>query len=301
MQASNAGNEFNSPEKILMINHQPAFLANLVVQDIGSYFCYCCIYGFIQYRSRSLKRKKYFLGEKSNSNGTNELNNSLAELKTTQDQLIQSEKMASLGELTSGIAHEIKNPLNFINNFSEINMELITEIEEEQIPNLDENNQAQMAPIIKTLKKNSEKINHHGKRVDGIVKGMLQHSRLGNVNKEPVNINSLCDESLKLAYHGFRAKEKTFNASFETRFDPDLPKIMVIPQDFGRVMLNLINNAFYAVNEKKKQNQSESSPDALQTESLYKPSVIVSTKKNGNKIFITVSDNGMGIPPSNFE
>jgi signal transduction histidine kinase len=203
--------------------------------------------------------------------------------------------MASLGELTSGIAHEIKNPLNFVNNFSELNMELITEIEEEQIRNLDENDQAQLAPFIKTLKKNLEKINHHGKRIDGIVKGMLQHSRLGNVTKELVDINALCDESLKLAWHGFRAKEKTFNASFETRFDPDLPNVMVFPQDFGRVMINLFNNAFYAVHEKKKHNQSES-PDALQTESLYKPSVIVSTRKNGNKIFITVSDNGMGIP-----
>ena len=246
---------------------------------------------FIKWRLRTLKKEKTLLEEKVVKR-THELQeekekveSTLTELKTTQDQLIQSEKMASLGELTSGIAHEIKNPLNFINNFSEINMELITEIEEEQIPNLDENNQAEIAPIIKTLKKNSEKINHHGKRVDEIVKGMLQHSRLGNVNKEPVNINALCDESLKLAYHGFRAKEKTFNASFETRFDPDIPQIMVIPQDFGRVMLNLINNAFYTVNEKKKRNQSESSPDTLQTESLYKPSVIVSTKKNGNKIY----------------
>ena len=188
---------------------------------------------------------------------TNELNTSLAELKTTQDQLIQSEKMASLGELTSGIAHEIKNPLNFINNFSELNMELISELEEEEIKNPDENNRAHIGQIIKTLKKNSEKINHHGKRVDGIVKGMLQHSRMANTTKEPVDINSLCDESLKLAWHGFRAKEKTFNASFETRFDPDLPNVMVFPQDLGRVMINLINNAFYAVHEKKKRNQSD--------------------------------------------
>jgi len=214
----------------------------------------------------------------------------------TQEQLIHSEKMASLGELTSGIAHEIKNPLNFINNFSEINMELISEIEEEQIPNLDESNKAQMASIIKTLKKNSEKINHHGKRVDGIVKGMLQHSQLSNVAKEAVDINALCDESLKLAWHSFKAKEKTFHASFETRFDPELPHVMVFPQDFGRVLINLINNAFYTVHEKKKRNQSESLPQTLQPESLYKPLVIVSTKKNGNKIFITVSDNGMGIP-----
>jgi signal transduction histidine kinase len=122
---------------------------------------------------------------------------------------------------------------------------------------------------------------------------------MGNANKEPADINSLCDESLKLAYHGFRSKEKTFNAFFETRFDPDLPRIMIFPQDFGRVMINLINNAFYAVHEKKKRNQSGSSPDMLQAESLYKPSVIVSTQKNGNKIFIIVSDNGMGIPAGN--
>jgi signal transduction histidine kinase len=177
-------------------------------------------------------------------------------------------------------------------------VELIKEIEEEQIPDIDETKQAEMTPIIETLKKNSEKINHHGKRIDEIVKGMLHHARLGSITKEPVNINTLCDESLKLAYHGFRAKEKTFNASFETRFDPDLPKIMVIPQDFGRVLLNLINNAFYTVNEKKNKIQSVSSVDTLQSESLYKPSVIVSTKKSGDKISITVSDNGMGIPSS---
>jgi signal transduction histidine kinase len=253
------------------------------------------LYGFIQYRSRHLKASNVIL-EKKVIQRTNELNNSLAELKTAQDQLIQSEKMASLGELTSGIAHEIKNPLNFINNFSEINMELLAEIEEEQIPNLDESNEALMDPLIKTLKKNSEKINHHGHRIDGIVQGMLQHSRQGNLTKEPVNINSLCDESLKLAYHGFRAKEKTFNASFETRFDPDLPNIMVVPQDLSRVLLNLINNAFYTVNEKKKRNQSESLADTLPVESQYKPSVLVSTRRSEDKICITVSDNGMGIP-----
>ncbi|MEP7375858.1 MAG: two-component regulator propeller domain-containing protein [Chitinophagaceae bacterium] len=282
-------------EKRITIRINPPWWNTWWFRSLAILFAVLLFYAYVQYRSRALKRRNLLL-EKNVLQRTNELNNSLAELKTAQDQLIQSEKMASLGELTSGIAHEIKNPLNFINNFSEINMELITEIEEEQNSILSENNKADITPIIKSLKKNSEKINHHGKRIDEIVKGMLQHSRLGNVNKEPVNINALCDESLKLAYHGFRAKEKTFNASFETRFDPDIPQIKVVPQDIGRVLLNLINNAFYTVNEKKKHNQADS-PDILETESLYKPSIIVSTKKSADKIFITISDNGMGIPP----
>ncbi len=302
LQASNVSSEFNSPEKTVTIIISPPFWQTWWFRVLAAVFVIAIIYGIIRYRSSSLKKRNIFLEEKVKDRTselmerTNELNNSLSELRTAQGQLIQSEKMASLGELTSGIAHEIKNPLNFINNFSELNMELITELEEEETKNPDENYRTHIGQIIKTLKKNSEKINHHGKRVDGIVKGMLQHSRLGNTMKELVDLNALCDESLKLAWHGFRAKEKTFNASFETRFDPDLPQVNVFPQDLGRVMINLINNAFYAVHEKKKQNQSLS-PDALQTESLYKPSVIVSTKKNGNKIFITVSDNGMGIPP----
>ena len=257
VQGANAANEFNGPEKILLIHISPPFWNTWWFRILALLFAATLLYGFMRYRSRNLKERNLLL-EKKVMQRTDELNNSLAELKTTQDQLIQSEKMASLGELTSGIAHEIKNPLNFVNNFSEINVELITEIEEEQIQNTDESNRARMAPIIKTLKKNLEKINHHGKRIDGIVKGMLQHSRLGNVTKEPTDINALCDESLKLAWHGFRAKEKTFNASFETRFDPDLPQVRVFPQDFGRVMINLINNAFYAVHEKKKRNQSDS-------------------------------------------
>ena len=260
------------------------------------------VWAFIKWRTGALQKEKIVL-EKRVGERTTELKeekeiveSTLAELKSTQAQLIQSEKMASLGELTSGIAHEIKNPLNFINNFSEINIELISEIEEEQIPDLSENNLARMISDIKTLKKNSEKINSHGKRIDGIVKGMLQHSRLANLVKEPVDVNALCEESLKLAYHGFKAKEKTFNASFEKQFDPDLPKIMVVPQDFGRVMLNLFNNAFYTVNEKQKRNHTDALDD--QAGLAYKPCVIISTKKSGDKIIITVSDNGMGIPPA---
>jgi signal transduction histidine kinase/ligand-binding sensor domain-containing protein len=284
-------------EKKITIHIEPPWWQTTWFRIVSVFFCAMLLYGFIQFRSRSLKQRNYLL-EKKVTERTNELNSSLAELKTTQDQLIQSEKLASLGELTSGIAHEIKNPLNFISNFSEINLDLITDIEEEQHTVTPINDENKTDANIKTLRKNLEKINHHSKRIDGIVKGMLQHSRLGNVNKEPVNINALCEDSIKLAFHGFRAKEKTFNASFETQFDPEHPVIMAIPQDLGRVLLNLFNNAFYTVNEKKKKNQSESSDEALQAELLYKPSVIVVTKKSDDKIIITVSDNGMGIPPS---
>lgn len=280
-------------EKSISITIKPPWWNTWLFRIAAILFAAGLLYGYIQYRSRNLKQRNILL-EKKVDQRTTELNNSLAELKMTQDQLIQSEKMASLGELTSGIAHEIKNPLNFIRNFSEINIELITELEEEQIPLI--TNKAGVNPVIETLKKNSEKINYHGKRIDEIVKGMLHHSRIGNITKEPININTLCDESLHLAYHGFRAKEKSFNAAFETHFEPDLPKVMAIPQDLGRVIINLINNAFYTVNEKKQQTRAGSSIDVLKTESLYMPSVIVSTKKSGSKISITISDNGMGIP-----
>lgn len=282
-------------EKAISIYINPPWWQTWWFRSLAVFFAAALLYGFIQYRSRNLKLRNLVLEKKVNER-TNELNNSLAELKMTQEQLIQAEKMASLGELTSGIAHEIKNPLNFINNFSELNLELIAEIEGEQIPELDETGKAEITENIKTLKKNSEKINHHSKRIDAIVKGMLQHSRLGNSQKERININDICDESLKLAYHGFRAKEKTFNAFFETHFDDRVPGIMIIPQDVSRVMLNLINNAFYAVNQKQNLIQSESLADAVAVESLYKPLVIVRTKLSGNKIIITISDNGLGIP-----
>jgi signal transduction histidine kinase len=212
---------------------------------------------------------------------TAELKHSLEELKATQAQLIQSEKMASLGELTAGIAHEIQNPLNFVNNFSEVNTELIEDLKAE----LATGNQQEAIKIADDIKGNEEKINHHGKRADAIVKGMLQHSRASSGKKELTDINALCDEYLRLSYHGLRAKDKSFNAKFETDFDNSIGNINIISQDIGRVVLNLINNAFYAVNEKKNQQ-----PDG------YEPTVSVSTKKINDKIEIRVKDNGMGIP-----
>jgi signal transduction histidine kinase len=205
----------------------------------------------------------------------------LDELKTTQAQLIQSEKMASLGELTAGIAHEIQNPLNFVNNFSEINKELVDELKME----LATGNVQLAHEIADNIKENESKINHHGKRADAIVKGMLQHSRSSSGIKEPTDINALADEYLRLAYHGLRAKDKSFNADIKTDFESTIGKINVVPQEIGRVVLNLINNAFYAVDEKKKQNRGG-----------YDPIVSVSTKKNNGKVRISVKDNGDGVP-----
>ena len=205
----------------------------------------------------------------------------LSDLKATQNQLVQSEKMASLGELTAGIAHEIQNPLNFVNNFSEVSMELIDEIQEE----IDKGDLEEAMAIMEDIKQNLDKINHHGKRADGIVKGMLQHSRSSSGEKEPTDLNVLADEYLRLAYHGLRAKDKAFNAILETHFDESIGKVKVLPQDMGRVILNLITNAFYVV-QKKKEQQPEG----------YEPTVTVTTRKVGNKVLITVKDNGNGIP-----
>jgi signal transduction histidine kinase len=206
----------------------------------------------------------------------------LEELKSTQAQLVQREKMASLGELTAGIAHEIQNPLNFVNNFSEVSNELLEEMEEE----LAIGNTQQAMVIAKDVQQNLEKILYHGKQADGIVKGMLQHSRSSNASKEPTDINKLADEYLRLAFHGLRAKDKSFNAVLKTDYDDTIGTINIIPQDIGRVILNLITNAFYAVTEKKKQQ-----PEG------YQPTVSVNTKKTGDKVQIKVADNGNGIPP----
>jgi signal transduction histidine kinase len=205
----------------------------------------------------------------------------LADLKQAQQQLIQSEKMASLGELTAGIAHEIQNPLNFVNNFSELNKELLGEMNEE----IEKGNYPAAKVIANDVIANEEKINQHGKRADNIVKGMLQHSRASSGVKEPTDINALADEYLRLAYHGLRAKDKSFNATTLTDFDEKAGSINVIPQDIGRVILNLITNAFYAVSEKQKEQAAG-----------YEPTVTVATKRIGDRVELSVKDNGKGVP-----
>ena len=209
-----------------------------------------------------------------------EIEKAYEDLKVTQSQLIQSEKMASLGELTAGIAHEIQNPLNFVNNFSEVNTELIDELKNV----LKEDNKEESISIANEIRENEEKINHHGKRADAIVKSMLQHSRGAVGKKELTDINALADEYLRLCYHGLRAKDKSLNAIMQTDFDKTVGKVSIIPQDMGRLLLNLYNNAFYAVTEKKKQRMEG-----------FEPTVSVSTKKLNDKIEIKIKDNGAGV------
>ncbi len=212
---------------------------------------------------------------------TAELNQSLANLKATQAQLIQSEKMASLGELTAGIAHEIQNPLNFVNNFSELNTELVEEMKQE----IEKGELEEIKAIATDIEENSKKINMHGKRADAIVKGMLQHSQSGSGTKEPTDINGLADEYMRLSYHGLSSKDKSFHTETTTNFDQALPKINVIPQDVGKVFFNLFNNAFYAVNQKQKTAGAD-----------YKPEVSVTTSSENGHVVIKVKDNGTGIP-----
>ena len=220
-----------------------------------------------------------------------ELQLALNNLKETQDQLVHSEKMASLGELTAGIAHEIQNPLNFVNNFSEVNTELAHELQHllDKLP-VNDGQKQELADLVTDIVQNQEKIVYHGKRADTIVKSMLQHSRSNTGEKEETDINALADEYVRLSYHGLRAKDKTFNANFELDLDPQVGKIMAVPQDLGRVILNLVNNAFYAVNEKRKTAGAE-----------YRPMVKVTTKMKGSTVHISVEDNGAGISEEDSE
>jgi len=223
----------------------------------------------------------FYMNARQKQKSKIKIENAYKELKATQSQLIQSEKMASLGELTAGIAHEIQNPLNFVNNFSEVNSELIEEMKEE----ISKGNLKEVIALADNIDENEKKISHHGKRADAIVKGMLQHSQTSAGKKEPADINILADEYLRLAYHGLRAKEKTFNSTMKTDYDESIGKINIISQDIGRVLLNLYSNAFYAVTERKKQQDNH-----------YEPTVTVQTKKVIDKIHISIKDNGCGIP-----
>ena len=244
---------------------------------------------FILYRNNRQKQKANF----SLTQQKLKVESTLQELKLTQAQLVQAEKMASLGELTAGIAHEIQNPLNFVNNFSEVNQELLAEMNLE----IEKGNYNEVKEIAKDVSENEQKINHHGKRADAIVKGMLQHSQSSSGVKEPTDINKLADEYLRLSYHGLRAKDKSFNATMKTDFDDTIGNINIIPQDIGRVILNLITNAFYAVNEKALSTVATMpTGQAGLTAVKYEPTVSISTKKEGDKVFISVKDNGTGIP-----
>ena len=247
---------------------QYGFIAGLAIMLLIAFFLY---------RNNLQKKKANILLQSQKE----KVESTLTELKSTQSQLIQSEKMASLGELTAGIAHEIQNPLNFVNNFSEVNKELLVEMKDE----MDKGNITDAKEIANDVIANEEKINHHGKRADAIVKGMRQHSQSSSGIKEPTDINKLADEYLRLAYHGLRAKDKSFNATLKTDFDESIGNINIVPQDIGRVILNLITNAFYVVNEKKKSGIEH-----------YEPTVSVSTKKLADKVLISVQDNGNGIP-----
>jgi signal transduction histidine kinase/ligand-binding sensor domain-containing protein len=239
------------------------------------------VYGLVKIQTKSILAREKVKNQDKELAQAKEIEKAYEDLKATQSQLIQSEKMASLGELTAGIAHEIQNPLNFVNNFSEVSKELLEEMLEE----LKNGNTEEAGVIANDVIQNLEKILHHGKRADSIVKGMLQHSRSSAGEKKATAINKLADEYLRLAYHGLRAKDKTFNATLETDFDDSIEAIAIIPQDVGRVILNLVTNAFYAVNERKKEEVEG-----------YEPTVSISTKKNKNTIEIKVTDNGNGMP-----
>ncbi len=242
---------------------------------------------FLLYRNNRQKQKANVVLEKT-----------LSTLKSTQAQLIQSEKLASLGELTAGIAHEIQNPLNFVNNFAEVSAEMLLEMDAE----LDKGDIQEAKAISADLQQNLSKINHHGQRASSIVKSMLEHSRASTGVKEPTDLNTLADEYLRLAYHGLRAKDNSFNAILETNFDPELPLVSVIPQDIGRVLLNLINNAFYSVAERSRSTVHQRTVETLHATALqeppYQPTVTISTQKIDNQILIKVKDNGSGIPDS---
>jgi len=280
VKAANSDGVWNEQEQTLIVIISPPWWSTWWAYLLYAIAFTGAVWAFVAYRSKRLKRENIMLEEKV-EHRTAELNQSLKELKETQTQLIQREKMAALGELTAGIAHEIQNPLNFVNNFSEVSIELVDELKNEAR----EGNKEEVIAIADDISGNLEKVVTHGKRADSIVKSMMEHSRTSKGDLQPTDINALADEYLRLAYHGMRAKDKSFNAVLETHFDENLGKIKVVPQDIGRVLLNLYNNAFHTVAEKKKQSLDK-----------YEPIVSVTTKKDNDKVIITVRDNGNGIP-----
>lgn len=243
------------------------------------------VYGLVKIQTRSILASEKLKNQDKALAQAKEIEKAYEDLKATQSQLIQSEKMASLGELTAGIAHEIQNPLNFVNNFSEVNTELIDEMVEE----IKKGDYEEVLALSKDIKENQQKINHHGRRADAIVKGMLQHSRTSSNEKEPSNINAIADEYLRLSYHGLRAKDKSFNATLNTDLDDTIGKINIVPQDIGRVILNLITNAFHACIERSKEEKKKG-------DTQYQPTVWVSTKRLGNTVEVAIRDNGNGVP-----
>ena len=272
------------------INYRNKIKMNMMLGGLTTFL----LIALILFRNNRQKNKANSLLHRQKK----EIENTLAQLKTTQAQLVQSEKMASLGELTAGIAHEIQNPLNFVNNFSEVSDELLDEMKHELV----NGNQKEAIALADDVKQNLEKILYHGKRADAIVKGMLQHSRSGNGSKEPTDINALVDEYLRLAYHGLRAKDKSFNATFSTDLDPNLGKINVVPQDMGRVLLNLITNAFHAVSAPLP--SKALAPKSPIGDFPFQPTVTVTTRLlkppsgglGANWAEISIIDNGPGIP-----
>jgi signal transduction histidine kinase len=222
------------------------------------------------------------------SDQNKELEEKNEEIIKTQEQLIMQEKLASLGALTAGIAHEIKNPLNFVNNFAELSIELMQELQEDlaaQKDRLDEKTFSRIEDTLTDLEHNSKKINEHGKRADSIVRGMLLHSRGKSGERMPIDINTLLDEYVNLAYHGLRAQDSSFNIAIKTDYDPSVGMLDVVPQDLSRVFLNIVNNACYAANEKKQK-----------VDGSFAPALAVSTKNLGDKVEVRIRDNGSGIP-----
>ena len=288
IKGSNGDGIWNDTGKSLRIIISPPWWKTTLAYISYSILLLLFGFGFDRIQRRRIQEKQRALAKDKELAQAREIEKAYTELKATQAQLIQSEKMASLGELTAGIAHEIQNPLNFVNNFSEVSTELVDEMKDELVAG----NWQLATELADDVKQNLEKINHHGKRAADIVKGMLQHSRTSSGVKEPTDINALADEYLRLAYHGLRAKDKSFNATMKTDFDETIGKIDIIPQDIGRVILNLITNAFYSV-------KAPLPPEGGFKDPNYKhePTVWVSTKKVGGKVLISVRDNGSGIPP----